>query len=176
MISLPLITHLIMVAHEVLPIKNNGLPKKKLIFILGHFEWPGEIKNFLHQNAIFIFPQCFFLFSVLWNIYKTIFFHLPVLPWHTKISNSHWSFQETLGRGVQTKKPFVGGGGSVNFCYFSGTTQYIEEYLHVISGPHTNRDLMIREWRCLRKGRFKSDFASFQTFHDCAKSYKEEVI
>lgn len=38
MISLPLITHLIMVAHEVLPIKNNGLPKKKLIFILGHFE------------------------------------------------------------------------------------------------------------------------------------------
>ena len=38
-----------------------------------------------------------------------------------------------MGRGVQTKKPSVGGGGSVDF--FSGTTQYIEEHVHVIWGP-----------------------------------------
>lgn len=166
MMSLPLITHLIMVAHEVLPIKNNGLPKKNLIFILGHFEWPRKIKNFIHQNAIFIFPQCFFfIFSAFETFTKQYSFSCQCFhDNHTKISNSHWSFQETLGRGVQTKKPFVGVEGSVNCLYFSGTTQYIEEHLHVISGPHTIRDLMIWEWRCLRKGHFKRDFASFQTF------------
>ena len=110
MIRLPLITHLIMVAHEVLPIKNNGLPKKKLIFILGHYEWPREIKNFIHQNAIFIFPQCFFLFSVLWNIYKTILFQLPVLrmtttqrfPTVTEAFRKHWV------EGFKPKNPLWG--------------------------------------------------------------------
>ena len=38
MISLPLITHLIMVTHEVLPIKETMASQEKLIFILGHFE------------------------------------------------------------------------------------------------------------------------------------------
>ena len=120
MIRLPLITHLIMVAHEVLPIKNNGLPKKKLIFILGHFEWPREIKNFIHQNAIFIFPQCFFLFSVLWNIYKTIFFQLPVLPMTTtqrfptvtEASTKHWV------EGFKPKNPLWGEGGVWIFFTF----------------------------------------------------------
>ena len=37
---------------------------------------------------------------------------------HTKISHSHWSFQETLGRGVQTKKPFGGEGGVWIFFTF----------------------------------------------------------
>lgn len=70
----------------------------------------------------------------------------------------------------------MGGGGSVNFFYFSGTTQYIEEHLQVISGPHTIRDLMIREWRCLRKGHFKREFTSFQTFSRLSQVEKEEGI
>ena len=87
-----------MVAHEVLPIKNNGLPKKNFIFILGHFEWPRERPNFIHQNAIFIFPQMFlFILSDLKQnnttgpIYKTIFFQLPVFPWQ-----QHKDFQQSL--------------------------------------------------------------------------------
>ena len=70
----------------------------------------------------------------------------------------------------------MGGEGSVNCLYFSGTTQYIEEHLHVISGPHTIRDLMIREWRCLRKGHFKREFTSFQTFSRLSQVEKEEGI
>lgn len=144
-------------------------------------QWPPQEKINFHFRAFWVttgniefypskchlyFPTMFlFIFSALKHLQNNI---LSVASAsndnHTKISNSHWSFQETLGRGVQTKKPFVGGGGSVNCFYFSGTTQYIEEHLHVISGPHTIRDLMIREWRCLRKGHFKREFTSFQTF------------
>ena len=139
--SLPLITHLIMVAHKVLPIKNNGLPKKNLIFILEHFEWPREKRILSIKMPSLFANKYFYLFSVLWNkttqrvpftkqdSFSCQRFHDN----HTKIFNSHWSFQETLGRGVQTKKPSVGGGGNVFF--FSGTTQCIEGHVHVIWAP-----------------------------------------
>lgn len=139
---------------------------QKINFHLRAFWVTKNNKEFYPSKCHLYFPTMFlFIFSALKHLQNNI---LSVASAsndnHTKISHSHWSFQETLGRVVQTKKPFVGGGGVWIFFYFSGTTQYFEEHLHVLSGPHTIRDLMIREWWCLRKGHFKRDFASFQTF------------